>query len=130
MFFLGIDYYNNLIDALIEAGIEPLVTMYHWDLPQYLQQIGGWANSRMPIYFTNYARVILGEFGDRVKYWATFNEPDQICRGGYGGAWAPPVLGQSGTADYLCDYNLLRSHAAVYHLYNNEFRETQNGKYY
>lgn len=66
--FPGIDYYNSLIDALLEAGIEPMVTMNHWDIPQHLEDLGGWTNSSMADYFTAYADVLFKHFGDRVGF--------------------------------------------------------------
>lgn len=125
----GIDYYNNLIDALVENNITPLVTLYHWDLPQYLQNVGGWINPKIVKYFTDYVDVVFKNFGDRVKLWATFNEPGQTCRAGYGDTQKAPVLNQKSIADYLCAHNLIKSHASVYHLYNNKYRAEQNGKY-
>ncbi|PSN32005.1 Myrosinase 1 [Blattella germanica] len=63
----GIDYYNNVIDELIANDIEPLATMYHWDLPQALQDLGGWPNPIMADYFVDYARILYENFGDRVR---------------------------------------------------------------
>lgn len=122
----GIEYYNKLINALLEQGIKPLVTMYHWDLPQYLQNIGGWTNPRMATIFRDYAKVLFDNFGDRVKAWTTFNEPTLICQHGYGG-WMAPALASSGLAHYQCSHNLLRAHAEAYHLYNEKYRATQQG---
>jgi beta-glucosidase len=71
----GLDFYDRLIDGLLEAGIQPYVTLYHWDLPQALQDRGGWANRETVAAFANYADVIVRRLGDRVKNWITHNEP-------------------------------------------------------
>lgn len=124
----GIDYYQNLINALVVNGITPMVTLYHWDLPQHLQNMGGFANKNIVKYFTEYARVAFREFGDRVKYWATFNEPIHVCQLGYGGDSNAPAVNASAIADYQCTYNLIKAHASAFHVYDQEFRSSQNGK--
>lgn len=71
----GLDYYGRLVDALLAAGIEPFVTLYHWDLPQALQDKGGWANRATIDAFIRYTDIVVGRLGDRVKNWMTHNEP-------------------------------------------------------
>jgi len=71
----GLDYYRRFIDKLLEAGIEPMLTLYHWDLPQALQDQGGWANRATVDAFVKYAEVLYKEFDGKVKYWLTINEP-------------------------------------------------------
>lgn len=66
-YFPGVAYYNNLINGLIDAGIEPMVTMNHWDLPQALEDRGGWTNRSIVDAFTEYADVLYQRFGDRVR---------------------------------------------------------------
>lgn len=123
----GVDYYNNLIDALLAQGIEPFVTIYHWDHPQFLEDLGGFLNDQMIEYYRAFADTVFELFGDRVKYWITFNEPHQTCLGAYGGEWNAPGLGISGIADYQCSYNLLKAHAAAWHLYDDKYRARFNG---
>lgn len=71
----GLDFYSRLVDALLEAGITPFVTLYHWDLPQALQDAGGWPNRATTEAFVEYAGLASRALGDRVKHWITFNEP-------------------------------------------------------
>ncbi len=71
----GLDFYDGLIDALLEAGIEPFVTLYHWDLPQLLQDRGGWGERATAEAFVEYTETVTRRFGDRVTRWATHNEP-------------------------------------------------------
>jgi beta-glucosidase len=71
----GLDFYDRLVDNLLMAGIEPHLTLYHWDLPQALQDKGGFANRDVLDYFADYAALMTHRLGDRVKYWTTFNEP-------------------------------------------------------
>jgi beta-glucosidase len=79
----GLDHYDRLIDALLAAHIEPYVTLYHWDLPQVLEDEGGWPNRKTAQYFADYAEILAKKIGDRVKRFMTFNEPWPICILGY-----------------------------------------------
>ncbi|MBI2497344.1 MAG: beta-glucosidase [Opitutae bacterium] len=78
----GLDFYDRLVDGLLAAGIQPWVTLYHWDLPQELFLRGGWMNPDIPRYFADYTQVAVKRLGDRVKHWMTLNEPQ--CFIGYG----------------------------------------------
>ncbi len=71
----GVAFYDRLIDALLERGIEPAVTIYHWDLPEALEALGGWRNRDTAYYFQDYAAVLFQKYGDRVQHWITHNEP-------------------------------------------------------
>ncbi len=86
----GLDFYSRLVDELLAQDIEPYITLYHWDLPQALQDRGGWGSRTMVEAFTNYADVVTGHLGDRVKNWVTHNEPMVFTFVGYGmGRHAP-----------------------------------------
>lgn len=124
----GIAYYNNLINELIKYNVTPMATLYHWDLPQRLQDLGGWSNPHIVEYFADYARVVYKQFGDRVPIWTTFNEPMQTCLEGYGLPNRAPALNHHGVGEYLCTHYLLKSHARAYHIYDEEFRPKYKGK--
>ncbi|WP_433343156.1 GH1 family beta-glucosidase [Micromonospora sp. CA-111912] len=86
----GVDFYSRLVDGLLERGIRPVATMYHWDLPQELEDAGGWPARDTALRFRDYAAGIVGALGDRVHTWTTFNEPWCSAYLGYGsGVHAP-----------------------------------------
>lgn len=86
----GLDFYSRLVDGLLEAGIEPFLTLYHWDLPQALQDRGGWPARGIVDAFENYTNIVSKSLGDRVKHWMTFNEPwVSAWMGHYNGEHAP-----------------------------------------
>ena len=88
----GLDFYDRLIDALREAGIEPWLCLYHWDLPQALEDRGGWTVRDSAGWFADYAAVVARRYGDRVKRFATFNEFAVFTLFGYAMDWGPPGM--------------------------------------
>ena len=86
----GLDFYDRLVDSILEAGIEPWLTLYHWDLPQALDDLGGWTNRDCAGWFADYAAIVARRFGDRVKRFATFNEFSVFTLFGYAIDWAAP----------------------------------------
>lgn len=122
--------------------------MYHWDLPQYLQDLGGWVNPIMSDYFLDYAQVLFTQYGDRVsqliniykymmnfvlilytmqvKWWITFNEPMETCKG-YAFNMYAPYLHLNSTGYYLAAHTQLIAHGKVYRLYEKIFKSKQQG---
>jgi len=112
----GLDFYQRLVDELLEHRIEPIATLYHWDLPQVLQDTGGWANRDTIQYFTDYADAIFSALGDRVKSWITFNEPWVIAFLGYEQGKHAPGIHDMPTALQV-SHHLNLSHAAAVNAY-------------
>jgi beta-glucosidase len=108
---LGLDFYGRLVDALLEAGVQPLVNLFHWDLPQALQDRGGFANPEVVGWFADYAAVLTSRLGDRVKNWMTFNEPAVFAFLGHADGVHAPGLRHWPTAIRVAD-NQLRAHAS------------------
>lgn len=123
----GVDYYNRLIDGLVANNITPIVTLYHWDLPQALQDIGGWENALLIELFDSFADFCFQTFGDRVKFWITFNEPQVIAWVGYGLGEFPPSVKEPGSTPYKVGHILLKAHARAYHTYDDKYRASQGG---
>jgi len=86
----GLDYYKRFVDALLEADIRPFCTLYHWDLPEVLEDRGGWPNRDLAGWFADYAGLMAKHLGDRITVWAPFNMPWSIARDGYGTGFAAP----------------------------------------
>jgi beta-glucosidase len=108
----GLDFYERLVDCLIEAGIEPLATLYHWDLPAALDDRGGWLNPEIAGWFADYAEVLVRRLDGRVKKWATLNEPWVVTDGGYlHGALAPGHENLFETP--IASRNLMLAHGAA-----------------
>lgn len=136
----GIDWYNQLIDALLEAGITPYVTLYHWDLPQALlspPEMEGWysrdangvPNGQIQQHFVDFSDICFREFGDRVKFWITFNEPWTflMLASGWGHAPSIPEYNDMTKDPYIGAHNVLVAHGAVVDLYRKKYQERQQG---
>jgi beta-glucosidase len=115
----GLDFYERLVDALLESGIEPLITLYHWDLPAALDDRGGWLNPDIAGWFADYAAVMFRRLDDRVAKWITLNEPWVISDVGYlRGAMAPGHRNQFEAP--IVSRNLMRAHGAGVQAYRAE----------
>uniref|UniRef100_A0A8C2D9N4 Lactase n=1 Tax=Cyprinus carpio TaxID=7962 RepID=A0A8C2D9N4_CYPCA len=124
----GLNYYHRLVDALLAANIKPQVTLYHWDLPQALQDVGGWENDTIVERFRDYADVVFNSLGDKVKFWITINEPYNVAMIGHGyGSAAPGISFRPGTAPYIVAHNLIKAHAEAWHVYNDKYRAKHGG---
>ncbi|XP_044489177.1 beta-glucosidase 12-like [Mangifera indica] len=136
----GTNFYNNLIDELLSNGLQPFVTIFHWDLPQALEdEYGGFLSHRIVDDFRHFAKLCFKEFGDRVKHWITLNEPLTFTSTGYDtGIYAPGrcskwvnaacQAGNSATEPYIVGHHLLLSHAAAVKLYKQKYQVIQKGK--
>lgn len=115
----GLDHYDRVVDGLLEAGIQPLITLYHWDLPAALDDRGGWLNPDVAHWFADYAATVYRALDDRVRLWVTLNEPWVVMDGGYlNGAHAP---GHSSVFEApRVSHNLLRAHAEAVRAYRSE----------
>jgi beta-glucosidase len=105
----GLDFYSRLVDELLKKGIKPNCTLFHWDLPEALDDRGGWLNRDIASWFSDYAQTMFDALGDRVEMWSTLNEPWVVTDGGYlTGVLAP---GHSNLFEApVATHNLMRSH--------------------
>ncbi|XP_042480597.1 beta-glucosidase 12-like [Macadamia integrifolia] len=126
----GVQFYNDVINELLANGIEPFVTLFHWDVPQALEvEYGGFLSTKIIDDFRDFAEVCYGEFGDRVKYWMTLNEPWTFTTNGYvSGAFPPSKTDNTGMDPYTVAHNLLLAHAAAVDVYRKKYKATQNGQ--
>ncbi len=118
----GVAFYRELAERLRAAGITPMATLYHWDLPQALQDQGGWVNPASPDWFADYAAVAKEHLGDLISLWSTFNEPWCIAFLGYSAGEHAPGMTDPGDA-YLVAHNVMVAH----HLAVARMRETTSG---
>ena len=107
----GMAFYDRLVDRLLERGISPMATLYHWDLPAALDDAGGWLNRDVAGWFADYAGMMVRRLGDRVAHWVTINEPWVVSDAGYlHGTHAPGHANPSEAP--VASHNLLRAHGA------------------
>ncbi|KAL6652541.1 hypothetical protein ACP70R_011466 [Stipagrostis hirtigluma subsp. patula] len=130
----GVRYYNSLIDEILQQGVQPFVTLFHWDLPQALEdKYGGFLSPNIINDYKNYAEVCFKEFGDRVKQWITFNEPWTFCSSGYASGISAPgrcspwelgkcSAGDSGREPYTACHHQLLAHAETVRLYKENYQ--------
>ncbi|MGH8186116.1 MAG: family 1 glycosylhydrolase, partial [Steroidobacteraceae bacterium] len=112
----GLAFYERLVDRLLAAGIQPMVTLFHWDLPAALDDRGGWLNRDSAQWFADYADVVFRKLDDRVKCWTTLNEPWVVTDGGYlHGVLAPGHSSPFETP--IAAHNLMRAHGACVQAY-------------
>ena len=117
----GLDFYERLVDALLEHGIQPCATLFHWDMPAALDDAGGWLNRDMADWFADYATVVFRALDDRVHMWATLNEPWVVSDAGFmHGVHAPGH--RSLFEPPIASHNLLRAHATAVRAYRAEGR--------
>ncbi|KAI4382166.1 hypothetical protein MLD38_008164 [Melastoma candidum] len=136
----GLQYYNHLIDELTAKGIQPHVTLHHFDLPQLLEdEYGGWLSRKVVKDFAAFADVCFMMFGDRVKHWTTFNEANIFSMGAYDIGMLPPQhcslnlifncsKGNSSTEPYTATHIMLLAHAEAARLYKAKYQKTQKGQ--
>lgn len=119
---LGIKFYKNVLSQLAEKGVTPMVTIYHWDLPNDLD----WLSDTVVPEYVKYAEFLFETFPE-IKNWATFNEPLSFCPGGYQGGFWPPSI-QSDFLHLQCGHHVLQAHAAAVKMYRNRFQQKAGGK--
>jgi beta-glucosidase len=115
----GLDFYDQLVDSLLENGIAPMATLFHWDLPAALDDLGGWLNPDIPRWFADYAAIVFRRLDDRVGLWATINEPWVVSDGGYlHGSLAPGHHNRFEAP--IASHRMLCAHGAAVQAYRSE----------
>ncbi|MFL5670798.1 MAG: GH1 family beta-glucosidase [Chloroflexota bacterium] len=122
----GLDFYQRLVDALLDAGVRPMVNLFHWDLPQALQDRGGFANPEVVDWFTDYSALVASRLGDRVTDWMTFNEPAVFAFLGHADGIHAPGITDWPTAIRVAD-NEIRAHAAASQAIRAHVRDARIG---
>ncbi len=120
----GLAYYDRLVDALLENGVEPWVSIYHWDYPYALHLRGGWLNPNSPDWYADYAALVVDRLSDRVTYWETINEPQVFIGAGYREGVNPPGLKLDNPEVLLVAHNVLLSHGKGVQIIRARARKT------
>lgn len=124
----GLDFYSRLVDALLAANITPFITLYHWDLPQPLEDIGGWQRRGIADDFANYTDVVSRALGDRVKHWITFNEPWLLTWLGYVmGLHAPGYKSDTPAPALAASHHAYLAHGAAVNVLRQNVPDAQVG---
>ncbi|RHZ00500.1 hypothetical protein DYB35_007006 [Aphanomyces astaci] len=124
----GIAFYHDLLDAMRAAQLTSVVTLYHWDLPSALHtHMNGWLNASIVGHFNQYAELMYDEYGAKVDFWTTFNEPWSFCVGGYGGGWHAPGITDSDTATYVAPHHVLLAHATAVQTHRSKHLSSKIG---
>ncbi|KAF7017507.1 hypothetical protein CFC21_030944 [Triticum aestivum] len=134
----GVAFYNAIINALLHKGIQPFVTIFHYDIPHELEErYGGWLSPEIQKDFGYFAKVCFRLFGDRVKFWVTMNQPNLLAKFSYLNGWFPPghcskpfgncAFGNSSIEPYIAGHNMILSHANAVSIYRNNYQERQGG---
>ena len=122
----GLDFYDRIVDGALERGIQPWLTMYHWDLPQALQDRGGWNNREIVGWFEEYADVLTSRLGDRVKHWMTLNEP--LCSAWIGHLYGDMAPGIKDLQTALnASHHLLMSHGIASQITRSNVKDAKVG---
>ncbi|OQU81954.1 hypothetical protein SORBI_3006G145400 [Sorghum bicolor] len=134
----GVKFYSSLINGLLGKGIQPFVTINHYDLPEELEErYGSWLSPEIQEDFTYFAELCFKMFGDRVKHWATFNEPNILAKLAYSAGIFPPNRcsrsygtcdsGNSSTEPYIAAHNMILAHAKAVNIYRKNYKAKQGG---
>ncbi|KAM0871665.1 hypothetical protein ACQ4PT_039236 [Festuca glaucescens] len=134
----GVAFYNAIIDALVQKGIQPFVTIFHYDIPHELEErYGAWLSPEIQKDFGYFAEVCFKMFGDRVKFWVTMNEPNLLAKFSYMDGWYPPgrcskpfgkcAYGNSSIEPYIAGHNMILSHVNAVSIYRKNYQEKQGG---
>ncbi|KAI8467355.1 MAG: glycoside hydrolase superfamily [Monoraphidium minutum] len=125
----AVEFYTSLLDGLLAAGIEPLVALYHWDMPQALQEAyGGFTSPKVVDDYLHFADTAFRLFGPKVKTWLTFIEPSVICNQQYGNGQFAPGIDYGDKGRYACGHQVLLAHAAAARLYRARYAPAQGGR--